>query len=104
MTYSIGQIETLTGIKPHVLRYWEEVIPGWNPQKDDTGKRLYSQRDLEFIFRLKYLITQKKFTVEGAGRQIFEEAQNAQNNADVIHAIKDCRIILSNLYLKITRN
>lgn len=32
--YSIGEIEKLTGIKPHVLRYWEEVIPSLTPQKD----------------------------------------------------------------------
>lgn len=104
MTYTIGQIEKLTGIKPHILRYWEEVIPIFNPIKDETGKRFYSQRDVELIFRLKYLITQKKFTVEGAGQQILEEAQAAQNNADLIQAIKECRRELSNVYLAITGN
>ena len=60
MTYSIGEVEELTGIKAHVLRYWEEVIPGFAPQKDMGGRRTYTQREIEMIFRLKYLINETK--------------------------------------------
>ena len=60
MTYTIGDIEELTGVKAHILRYWEEVIPGFTPQKDAGGRRIYSQHELDLIFRLKYLITEKK--------------------------------------------
>ena len=63
--YSIGDVEEISGIKAHVLRYWEEVIPSIRPRKDLGGRRVYSQRDLEVIFRLKYLISEKKFTIEG---------------------------------------
>ena len=101
MTYTIGQIEDLTGVKAHVLRYWEEVIPGFTPQKDFGGRRIYSQREVELIFRLKYLITEKKFTVEGAGQQILEEAEVVQNNAELIQSIRECRSELSNIYLKL---
>ena len=31
MTYTISQVEELTGLKPHILRYWEEVVPGFSP-------------------------------------------------------------------------
>ena len=51
--YSIGQIEKITGVKPHVLRYWEEVIPSFTPRKEMSGRRIYSQKDLEIILRLK---------------------------------------------------
>ena len=101
MTYTIGQVEDLTGVKAHILRYWEDVIPGFLPQKDDSGRRLYTQRDLELIFRLKYLITQKKFTVEGAGQQIIEDAEFVQHNPVIIRAIRECRSELSNIYLKL---
>ncbi len=74
MTYSIGQVEEITGVKPHVLRYWEEVIPGFAPQKNLSGRRTYSQSDIEKILRMKYLIYQKKFTIEGARNQIISEA------------------------------
>ena len=99
--YTIGQIEDLTGVKAHVLRYWEEVIPGFTPHKDMSGRRLYSQREVDLILRLKYLITEKKFTAEGAGHQILEEAQSVQNNADLINQIRDCRQILTDVYLSL---
>ena len=99
--YTIGQIEDLTGVKAHVLRYWEEVVPGLAPRKDMSGRRLYSQREVDLILRLKYLITEKKFTAEGAGRQIIEEAQAVQDNADLISQIRECRQLLTEVYLKI---
>ena len=52
--YSIGQIEKISGVKSHVLRYWEEVIPSITPKKEMSGRRIYSQKDLEIILRLKY--------------------------------------------------
>lgn len=104
MEYTIGQVEELTGVKPHILRYWEDVVPGFTPQKDLTGRRFYTQHEVELIFRLKYLIGEKKFTAEGAGRQILEEAQAVQDNADLIHLIRHTRAELSELYLAIKGN
>lgn len=101
--YTIGDIEDLTGIKPHILRYWEDVVPGFSPQKDLNGRRSYSQRDLELIFRLKYLITEKKFTAEGAGQQIIEEAQYVQNNAEIIQQIRETRSLLTDVYLAVKK-
>lgn len=103
MTYTIGDVEQLTGVKAHVLRYWEEVVPNFNPQKDVTGRRIYSQKDVEMIFRIKYLITEKKYTAEGAGQQILEESQAAQDNSQIMQQINETRGILSDLYLKLKK-
>lgn len=97
--YSIGQIEDLTGVKAHVLRYWEEVIPGFAPQKDLGGRRVYSERELELVLRLNYLINEKKFTIEGARNQIIEEADDVTQNAALIQDIHDLRKELTELYL-----
>jgi len=104
MTYTIGEIEELTGVKAHILRYWEEVVPGFTPQKDMGGRRFYTQREVELIFRLKYLIMEKKFTAEGAGRQILEEAQLVHNNASLIQQIRETRRELSDLYLLVKKH
>ena len=101
MTYTIGDIEELTGVKAHILRYWEEVIPGFTPQEDAGGRRIYSQHELDLIFRLKYLITEKKFTAEGAGQQILEEAQIVQDNIEIIRAIRETKSLLTQIYMKI---
>ncbi len=102
--FYIGEIEKLTGIKSHILRYWEENIPILNPRKDSYNRRLYSQRDLEFIFRLKFLITEKKFTVDGAGEQLLNELQETKSEKTQISNIQisQMRNHLLNIY-KITQ-
>lgn len=104
MTYTISDIEDITGIKPHILRYWEEVVPGFSPQKNTGGRRAYTQHDLELIFRLKYLITEKKFTAEGAGQQILEEAGFVQNNSELFQNIRETRSLLTEVYFKVKKN
>lgn len=101
MTYTIGQVEELTGVKTHILRYWEEVIPGFIPQKDISGRRIYTQQEVEVIFRLKYLINEKKFTLEGAGQQIIQEAGSHPEAAELIQKIRETRALLSELYIKV---
>lgn len=103
MTYTIGQIEELTGVKSHILRYWEEVVPGFTPQKDNNGRRIYSQKEVELIFRIKYLINDKKFTAEGAGQQILEEAQAVQQNAEIIKQIQEARSYLTQAFLELKK-
>ena len=104
MTYSIGEIEELTGIKQNVLRYWETVIPGFAPRKDLGGRRVYTERDLEIVLRLKYLIYERKFTIEGARNEILHESQAYENNAEAMSAIRELRNELTQLYFEIKRN
>ena len=89
--YTIGQVEEITGVKQHVLRYWEEVIPGFAPKKDFGGRRLYSQKDMDTVLRLKHLIYQKKFTIEGARDQLIRESQTVAENYDVMQDIFELR-------------
>lgn len=99
--YSIGQIEKITGIKSHILRYWEDVVPGFSPQKDFSGRRLYSQKDLELIFRIKYLTLNSKMTAENIGKQILKEAQIMQKNPEFFKNINEARNILTDLFFKV---
>ena len=101
--YSIGQVEELTGIKSHVLRYWEEVIPGFAPQKDFGGRRVYSQKEVDMINRLNFLINEKKFTIEGARDQIIAESQIVSENFDIMQDIHELRQELSDTLLTIKK-
>lgn len=101
--YSIGQVEELTGIKSHVLRYWEEVIPGFAPQKDFGGRRVYSHKEVDMINRLNFLINEKKFTIEGARDQIIAESQIVSENFDIMQDIHELRQELSDILLTIKK-
>lgn len=103
MTYSIGEVEELTGIKAHILRYWEEVIPAFAPKKDMGGRRVYTERDVDMILRLKFLINERKFTIEGARDELLSDTMNYDAHADILDNIRQLRRELSDLYLTVRK-
>ncbi len=101
--YTIGQVEEITGVKQHVLRYWEEVIPGFAPKKDLGGRRLYSQKDMEIVLRMKHLIYQKKFTIEGARDQIISESCAFEKSADLLGQLRAARRELTEAFFALRK-
>jgi len=72
-SYSIGELEKLLGVKTYVIRYWEKEIPLIQSEKSNFGRRVYRDRDLQIFFRLKYLLYERKFTIDGARDQLYRE-------------------------------
>lgn len=68
--YSIGEVSTLTGLKPHVLRYWETQFSVLSPSKNRGGTRVYRMREIETILLVKHLLYEKCFTIEGARKEL----------------------------------
>lgn len=69
--FRIGEVARLTGIKPYVLRFWENEFPGLGPKKSGTGHRLFRRKDVEMVLEIKHLLYEKRYTIEGA-RKWFE--------------------------------
>ena len=70
--YSIGEVCDLTGLKPHVLRYWETQFDVLNPTKNRAGNRVYRSKEIEIIVLVKHLLYEKKYTIEGANNRLVE--------------------------------
>jgi len=70
--YSIGEVCDLTGLKPHVLRYWETQFDVLNPTKNRAGNRVYRSKEIEVILLVKHLLYEKKYTIEGANKRLVE--------------------------------
>ncbi|MGH9439681.1 MAG: MerR family transcriptional regulator [Terriglobia bacterium] len=68
--FRIGEVSRLAQTKPYVLRYWETEFPSLRPSKTQTGHRLYRRKDVETVFRIKRLLYEQGFTIEGARKQI----------------------------------
>jgi DNA-binding transcriptional MerR regulator len=68
--YKIGEVSKITGVKPHVLRYWESEFREIKPYKSRSLQRLYRKRDIELILRIKKLLYEDMFTISGAKRKI----------------------------------
>lgn len=71
--YSIGQVSRLTGLDPHVLRYWETEFHELSPRKNRGGKRLYRDSDIKLLLQIKELLYNRRFTIEGARRHLREQ-------------------------------
>jgi DNA-binding transcriptional MerR regulator len=71
--FSIGEVCTLTDLKPHVLRYWESQFKFLNPAKNRSGNRVYQRREVELILLVKHLLYTEKYTIEGARQKVEEQ-------------------------------
>ena len=68
--FSIGEVCTLTDLKPHVLRYWESQFRFLSPSKNRSGNRVYQRREIELILLVKHLLYTEKYTIDGARQKL----------------------------------
>ena len=64
--FRIGEVSDMLGVEPYVLRYWETEFPALSPKKSGSGHRLYRRKEVELLFRIKHLLYEKRYTIEGA--------------------------------------
>lgn len=106
--YTIGEVSNITGVEPHVLRYWESLFRELSPGKNRAGKRIYRDSDIEIIRKLKSLIQDKKYSTAGA-RRVLREEKTASSEIrsesrlpdDLIQDLSRVRDFLSDLRNKI---
>jgi len=70
--FSIGEVCSLTDLKPHVLRYWESQFKFLSPAKNRSGNRVYQRREIELILLVKHLLYREKYTIDGARQKVDE--------------------------------
>ena len=71
--YKIGEACKELGIQPYVLRYWETEFPALAPSKSRSGQRVYSEKELEVIKRIKQLLYEEGYTIAGAKKKLETE-------------------------------
>ena len=74
--YTIGEVSRLADLKAFVLRYWETEFPTLQPTKDEAGRRVYRQEDVDMVFRIKRLLYDEGFTIAGARRHLREKGSS----------------------------
>ena len=76
--FRIGEVSALLGVETYVLRYWETEFPSLAPKKSGTGHRLYRRKDVELLLRIKHLLYEKRFTIEGARQSLQSESPKSR--------------------------
>ncbi len=68
--FRIGEVASLVGVEPHVLRYWEREFRSIRPTKSSKGQRVDSRRDVESLVRVRDLLYAEGFTIAGAKKKL----------------------------------
>jgi DNA-binding transcriptional MerR regulator len=71
--YKIGEVCRMADVQPYVLRYWETEFPALAPNKSGGGQRMYTQREIDIILRIKQLLYSEGFTIAGAKKKLETE-------------------------------
>ena len=64
--FTIGEVSELCGVKPHVLRYWEQEFPHLKPLKRRGNRRYYQRQDVILVRQIRSLLYEHGFTIGGA--------------------------------------
>ena len=70
--FTIGEVSDLCGVKPHVLRYWEQEFPQLKPVKRRGNRRYYQRQDVVMIRQIRSLLYEQGYTIGGARLQLTE--------------------------------
>jgi len=76
--YSISEVSEMTSLKPYVLRYWETEFPQLRPSKNRAGNRIYRANDIKIIERIKKLLYEEKYTIQGAKKKLQQELSRSK--------------------------
>ena len=93
-TYKIGEVASLTGLKPFVLRFWETEFPQLSPVRTKKGQRLYTDEHLALIARIKSLLYEEKLTIDGARRRLAGPSREDSVLRQVYDELRDIRRLL----------
>ena len=100
--FTIGEVSELCGVKPHVLRYWEQEFPQLRPLKRRGNRRYYQRQDVILIRQIRSLLYEHGFTIGGARQRLSgDEAKVDVNQSQQI--IRQLRMELEDVLLILRR-
>ncbi|MDD5298144.1 MAG: MerR family transcriptional regulator [Rhodocyclaceae bacterium] len=83
--FTIGEVSDLCGVKPHVLRYWEQEFSQLKPVKRRGNRRYYQHHEVLLVRRIRDLLYEQGFTISGARNRLDDHApkQESPKNDDL---------------------
>jgi len=87
--YRIGEVAKLTGLPAYTIRYWEQEFSELKPRKSRTGRRLYTEDDLDLVRRIQNLLHNQGFTIRGA-RELLAKSEA---NPNIVSEDREARLL-----------
>jgi DNA-binding transcriptional MerR regulator len=86
--FTIGEVSELCGVKPHVLRYWEQEFTQLKPIKRRGNRRYYQHHEVLLVRRIRELLYEQGFTISGARNRLDEGGRAARGNGPSSAAVR----------------
>ena len=88
--FTIGEVSDLCGVKPHVLRYWEQEFPQLKPVKRRGNRRYYQRHDVLVIRQIRSLLYEQGFTIGGARQQLSSDnaKQDVSQSQQIVRQLR----------------
>ena len=99
--YTISEVATMVEEEAHVLRYWETEFAQLRPKKNKAGKRIYKRADVDTIFRIRHLLREEKYTLEGARRALSVKPETIAVEGDAVSDLAGVRGLLEQMLERI---
>lgn len=85
--YSISEVAQMTDVKPYVLRFWEKEFPLLRPKKNRGGNRTYQKREIALVNRIKTLLYEEGYTIEGARQKLSETTRDIRREDRLVELV-----------------
>ena len=79
--YKIGEVSRIVEVEPYVLRYWETEFSFLKPRKSKSGQRVYVKKDIELLLKIKQLLYQERYTIEGVRKRLGLSSAQTESQA-----------------------
>ena len=98
--FTIGEVSDLCGVKPYVLRYWEQEFTQLKPMKRRGNRRYYQHHEVLLIRRIRDLLYEQGFTINGARNRLADSAGHARENASALASDSDDEALLDDIEIE----
>ena len=78
--FSIGEVSQVTLVPKHTLRYWESEFKLLRPVRKSSGRRKYRKEDVELVFKIKDLLYNQKYSIEGAKKYLIGDKRKKRKD------------------------
>jgi len=68
--YTIGEVASMLDVKPSLIRFWETEFTQLKPRKNRKGNRIYTEKEIDYLNQIFYLVKVRKYTLKGAREKL----------------------------------
>ena len=88
--FKIGEVGEIAELPTYVLRFWETEFARIKPKRTSSGQRLYSKKDVELILKIKHLLHDRKYTIQGTKQclKCKEPEKKADSSSNILDEIR----------------